>query len=503
MPAKFGGEDGATYAPTFGNAMPQAQQDRINRAEETKRAIQEAMAAQAGARPGAPQQNISDMLAQARRVADERMRQQRMDQARRDIDARRQREIEDVKRQHELEWQKLNPGSRAPGGFDLGLLGKIITPDLPVSPGQAAMDAALPINILAKNEQAEKDKRALNGPNTSGAAPADMRAAGKQAVEEKAQPEAIKKYKSLQEQWAKQTRQQIDTPTVTDGDPFGALGGTANDQRIAMAFPNVSGQAMPYFLTKDAQGNWTVEDATSVYQSYTDETSNPGHAGELSFMLNAAGYYDSAASNRLKDRWQAYKTPTGQMAYRMVWGKDDADALEAALKDVSGLQSNAAHKGEYVDYRDLIAQKAQEGLGMAQQGLGVDPGAGTGTGTGSGSGGNSASSLAQDNQAVTYTDSAQLTGYLNSVAKSTLGRELSPAETAGFVEQFHASERGYYSAYYAGGDRTQPDAQGQATAYINSLFGVEQKQQAEGGLMTAFMNMVRGGSFGGGTGGSN
>lgn len=524
MPARLGDEDGGTYAPGAGQQFPQAQIDRMNRFDAARAEIQKAMAADAQRRaayPNARQQSISDMINQARRRADEQLRLARQRQAE-EMARARAREA-----QRRVEWNRLNPKAQQQNPW-----GPLLGP--PQGDTTDPFDRYMNAQREASQEaEAAKAKGASRGGARFGAEdgggyapladpandPKPLSAEGKaynqtikvaeearqkgmaefrkrKAVEavQKAKDNdpAIKKYRELLEQWQSQTRSALDGPGQ-DGGLFGDIIGE-NDTRIAMAFPNVSGQGFPYFLTKDDKGNWVVEDATSIYQSYMEQTMNPDTAGELAYSLNAAGYYGTTAGKALMNRFQEYTKPDGTKSLRILWNKDDADALEMALKDSTNRQAALARKGEYVDFKEIIEQKALAGLGMAKEGVGVETGDGGGGrrgGWGYGGGGGYAPPPAQ----VSSFDNVMLAS--KTLAKERLGRELTGEEAKSLTARINELEMKDHANMLAGATRTDYNPEAIINTWITEMLGKEETKQQQGELMMAFMQLVGAGGFGG------
>lgn len=464
---------------------------------------------------GATPAMVNQAWAQARRDAEAAARRQRLEQAKREAELRRRREME--RRRNQQTWNQIRGSEGA-----TGILGNLLEPIENLGRGDSGQPIGpfSPENLaLYEQRKNQPDRETLRARQS-----ASLESYGKfrefetqlernpdiflgdarkrydpsrpvnEQVDEVKHP-AIKQYEQLVKEYLDRAGSGATLPipgldSDSDGELFGSFGRTTS-----MTGANLNTMGFDYLLAKDEKGNWIVEPIEKTYLSYAQKVADPDAAGELAYELLAAGYYgwDSADEKRLRERLQPYKKKDGTTSYRLLWNEDDWEALETALRDTSVYQLNQYRLGggDYKGYEEMIAERAEMGLTMAEQGLGVDSGGGGygwgggGWGYGGGGGGGDMS--------VQYTDPTALTEYVNTVAQEKLGRELTAEEASQFVERFHALEREFYGNYHAKADRTNPDPTGQANAFIQELFAEEQEMQAGGEYFAALLSMMRGG----------
>lgn len=186
-------------------------------------------------------------------------------------------------------------------------------------------------------------------------------------------PEPVRRYLSMYSEWTQQNGvADVSTPLPgtdgpgADGSLLGGILGTSNGA-AGMQFPNLANQAFPWLLTRDEQGNWTIEHVSKVTQSYADLIASPQDAADIAMELAAGGYYSAAAEKRLQDRMRASGS-----AFALQWGDDDWDALEAALRDTSRLQAlrigglldSTTTEDDALAYEDILTERAMQGLGI-------------------------------------------------------------------------------------------------------------------------------------------
>ena len=92
---------------------------------------------------------------------------------------------------------------------------------------------------------------------------------------------------------------------------------------------------------------------------------------------------------------------------------------------------------------------------------------------------------------ISYTDPETLKATLNSAAENALGRGLTKHELDAFVGAFHSKEAAFQrGAYNNDKSVTNPDASGEAQAYIGSHNQVEAKQAASAGYLDQISRML-------------
>ena len=247
----------------------------------------------------------------------------------------------------------------------------------------------------------------------------------------------------------------------------------------------------PYLVTRDESGTLMVVTADQWIQAkFARMRHDPEYAAQMITALAMTSAYgsDSSANNQ---RSRVVVDRNGNPVKAFV-SAEDLRALKELANQVAILQN----QGDEVAIDDSIAELTKMAAEVGQQtvangdyegGGGGWGGGGWGGGYGGGGGGGG--------QSVQLTDATELTSLVSSIARQRMGRELAPEEAAEFVAAYHAKERAESARYYAGGEFTRLDPEGQAVAWITSHFEEEAARNMEGNLVATFMQQMGSANF--------
>lgn len=248
----------------------------------------------------------------------------------------------------------------------------------------------------------------------------------------------------------------------------------------------------PTVAASDATYNAIYSAGTSTTYPYTPgyrpvfqngtwvQSKDPGYVvlkdgtRKLSYLVNSTGGFSLPQSGE-----QFYNLDADP---RMLYGSSSPAGRNLLIKQmVSSGFLDPNYVGDYAsEIRALTeAMDFANAIGL-EVGNAMSQRAAAGGGRRGGGGGG---------QVRTYRLSApqDLTRYVKSVAQDTIGRELTDAEAAGFIQQYQQQELAYQKAAYAGGSAVEPPAA--ETAAINYVRSVVPKEESAYQYL-GYMNML-------------
>ncbi len=251
-----------------------------------------------------------------------------------------------------------------------------------------------------------------------------------------------------------------------------------------------AGNLSPYLVARDENGLLYVTTADKWIQGkFADMRNDPAYAASMiTAMAMTSAYGSDSTANGQRSRIVTDKDGNPVKAFV---SSEDLSALKQLANQVSILQAN----GDEVSIDDSIAELTAMAADVTaeEQANGDFGGGGRGGGYGYGGGGYGGGGGGAG--AVRYTDATQLTSLVSSIARQRMGRELTAAEAAAFVDYYHQQEAAQTAAYYAGQSNIQLDPEGQAVAWVNDHFGQESQQQQMGSLAAMFVQMMGSSQF--------
>lgn len=271
-------------------------------------------------------------------------------------------------------------------------------------------------------------------------------------------------------------------------DEDGMLGTSGTTQRNPF-YGYLAETAPPMLLVRDENGRLSIESHFDVMTGlYTRLTTNPDEAAAWQSVLAASGAYAGS-----QEKYPQYRLGR--------WNVDDDTALEKALQGAAMVQMDMAQRAmlagepiEVLDYQEIIAQRAEQGVELADAGAVTESGGssgysrsgGYGYGGGFGGGGGGG---------YTQTDSEMLRQLVNGIARSRMGRALTAEESAAFISHFHSQEAAYYASREAGATAEGVDPEGQAASWLESYFSDEIGEEGMGTNVVNLVNFLMGGGF--------
>jgi hypothetical protein len=243
----------------------------------------------------------------------------------------------------------------------------------------------------------------------------------------------------------------------------------------------------PYLVTRDESGLLTVVTADQWIQAkFARMRHDPEYAAQMITALAMTSAYgsDSSANNQ---RSRVVVDRNGNPVKAFV-SAEDLRALKELANQVAILQNQGDEVAIDDSIAELTAMAHEVGVQTTANGDYGDGGGGWGGGGWGGGGGYGGGG--GGGQSVQLTDATELTSLVSSIARQRMGRELTPEEAALFVQHYHAKERQESANYYAGGEFTRLDPEGQAVAWITSHFEEEAARNQEGNLVATFMQMM-------------
>lgn len=278
-----------------------------------------------------------------------------------------------------------------------------------------------------------------------------------------------------------------------EGDPGEEEGGDGTFTGIVDngSFQSVTSPSnlSPYLVTRDESGLLTVVNADQWIQAkFARMRHDPEYAAQMITALAMTSAYgsDSSANNQ---RSRVVVDRNGNPIKAFV-SSEDLNALKQLANQVAILQNQGDEVAIDDSIAELTAMAAQVGAETTANGdYGSDGGGygGGGWGGGGGYGGGGGGG-----QSVQLTDATELTSLVGSIARQRMGRELTPEESAAFVQYYHSMERTESANYYAGGEFTRLDPEGQAVAWVTSKFEEEAAVNQYGNLAADFITMMGG-----------
>jgi len=244
----------------------------------------------------------------------------------------------------------------------------------------------------------------------------------------------------------------------------------------------------PYLVTRDESGLLTVVTADQWIQSkFARMRHDSAYAAEMITALAMTSAYgsDSSANNQ---RSRVVVDRNGNPVKAFV-SAEDLKALKELANQVAILQNNGDEVAIDDSIAELTAMAADVGAQTTANG---DYGGGGGGGYGGGGWGGGYGGGGGGGQSVQLTDATELTSLVGSIARQRMGRELTPDEAAEFVAYYHGMERTESANYYAGGEFTRLDPEGQAVAWITKHFEEEAAKNQYGNLAADFITMMGG-----------
>lgn len=247
----------------------------------------------------------------------------------------------------------------------------------------------------------------------------------------------------------------------------------------------------PYIMARDENGLLEVVTADQWIQSkFARMRHDPEYAAQMITALAMTSAYGSdSTANSQRSRVVVDRDGNPVKAFVSA---EDLKALKQLANQVAILQN----MGDEVAIDDSIAELTKLAAEVGQQTVANgDYEGGGGYGYGGGGYGGGYGGGGGGGQSVQLTDSTELTSLVSSIARQRMGRELTPEEAALFVSYYHGLERTESANYYAGGEFTRLDPEGQAVAWITSHFEEEAARNQEGNLVATFMQMMGSSQF--------
>lgn len=335
------------------------------------------------------------------------------------------------------------------------------------------------------------------------AQPGDVNVSMPDSVKDIPTDPAVKQYKNLLSQYEQNNEgalYQGDQGSTNSLLPDGSFGtdssgsSTSSNNGLSVTYSSLAGKGFGYVLYTDpASGKKTVESvATALEKISASAQRDPKQAAELMTSLAAMGAYTGGADTYVQDRlYLKGKTLNGQ------WTKDDITAL------ANGLQMATQEQASEVEANPQTAQGITEimsQLAMKNQNLALStPGGSVGTGGSSkkgsgwvnfgGGGGGWSSGGGGGGFAKTQTDPSVITDLANQTASGMIGRKLSPAEAAQFVQYYHGLESGdQFDLGYA-----SEGIPAEAATWLQQHLGGEYNAQQYGNYYTDFVQLLQNG----------
>lgn len=278
----------------------------------------------------------------------------------------------------------------------------------------------------------------------------------------------------------------------------GTYGGQADVGSFSAA--TGPGNLSKWIVARDENGLLEVVSADQWIQAkYARMRNDPKYAAQMITALAVTAAYGSdSTANSQRTRLVVGRDGNPIKGFP---SKKDLSALKWLANEVAILQN----QGDEVAIDDSIAELTSTAFNVTagakaagDLGGGGYGGGGWGYGGGGGWGGGGYGGGGGENQGVRYTDGAQLTSMVSSIARQRMGRELTPKEAAAFVAYYHKLEEQSTAQYYAGQSNTQLDPEGQAVAWVTSHFADEAAQEQFGSLTADLFAMMGGDNpFGG------
>lgn len=248
----------------------------------------------------------------------------------------------------------------------------------------------------------------------------------------------------------------------------------------------------PYIMARDENGLLQVVTADQWIQAkFARMNSDPEYAAQMITALAMTSAYgsDSTANSQ---RSRVVVDRNGNPVKAFV-SSEDLSALKKLANQVAILQN----QGDEVAIDDSIAELTAIAAEVGQETTAAGDYGSGGGGYGGGWGGGYGGGGGGGGQSVQLTDATELTSLASSIARQRMGRELTPEEAAAFVSYYHGLERQESANYYAGGEFTRLDPEGQAVAWITSKFEEDAAANQYGNLAFELFNMMGGNPFGG------
>lgn len=291
-------------------------------------------------------------------------------------------------------------------------------------------------------------------------------------------------------------------------------GGFFSGSQLGFTGSNTPWDFVPNFLVYQEvlpDGSLGMKSIMSLEDVYDAIKSDAMHdqyaAGELTVAMANGNYIPGAQTKFISDYvgFDANGRPIAQ------WNHDYDNSLRNMVQAIAESQAaedvpGSPAKSFWEELRGQ-AQHNQDTIAQAEGGPPLDGGGGGGHGWSNWGGGGYGGygyggGGGGGGQRVFLTDPTELGAQLDSIARARLGRVMTAEEKAAFVDYFHGLETQYSAAYNAGGVATQPSAEGQAVAWIESRYGAEQTSETAGEFISALAAFIRGPGLGSGGSGS-
>jgi hypothetical protein len=303
-------------------------------------------------------------------------------------------------------------------------------------------------------------------------------------------------FRTLQEQsvWSQYRRKVADykaRKTKVQGDETEGGDGTfsdmlAEDRTLSQALN--SGNLPPFMVTRDEKGFLQVVTADQWKDAkYTQMQKDPAYAAQMITALAMTSLYGSdSAANAQASRVSLDKDGNPVKA---IAGEEDEKALGALAKMVA-IAQNQGETDTPDDYLALIAAQGRDisDTNKANGEFGGGGGGGFGGGGGGFGGGGGGG------QSVRLSDPTALGAMADSISRQRMGRSLTPAEQAAFVQYYHQLEQASSAAWASGGQYTPPDMEGQAVDWVTKHYQGEADANQYGNLAAQFFALMGSGN---------
>lgn len=254
----------------------------------------------------------------------------------------------------------------------------------------------------------------------------------------------------------------------------------------------------PYVVARDENGMMNVLTVDKwVRGKLTDMKNDENYAANaITALASVTAYGNDAAANSAAGA-RVVTDAEGNPVRAFVSNEDFT-----ALKNFATLASTFQHSGDNVAIDDVLEELTKQSQEIYHDPEWEPPSSGGGGGGGYGGGGYGYGGGGYGggggaSGAVRFTDSEMLKAQVDAIARTRMGRSLTPEESQEFINFYHGLEQTMTAAYYAGQSNTQLDPEGQAVGWIESRFAQEKGAQQYGQLAAAFMKMVGSGGFAG------
>lgn len=235
-------------------------------------------------------------------------------------------------------------------------------------------------------------------------------------------------------------------------------------------------------VARDESGLLQIMDAEQwVNGKFAEMSKDPRYAAQLITALSMTSLYgsDSVADGQ---RSRVMQDKDGNPV-KAIPGEEDLKALQALARTAIINQSQGST--ESID--DFFARIARMGREITDANIANGD---YGSGGGGGRGGGGFGGGGGGGQSVRLTDPTALASMLDSIGRQRMGRSLSPAEAQAFINHVHDLERQSAAAYYAGGEYTPVDMEGQAVDWIQNQYQREAAANQYGDLASQFIALM-------------